>query len=351
MPKVAVLLVCAGCVMGQQASAQDLTERDPAIGGSPEITVSPARSNAALQYHHAWILLEPVLEFDGLSDEEREAAEHGELPEAYSAILESEQDNIRLLIEATELDHCDFGIQYEKGIEATMAHLSLMRSSSRLLMADHRRLVDVDTDSAVQRLAAAIRLGEHASRSSFIIGSLVGVAIVESARSATQELIDAGSLSAQQARVINDALDLVLTDDPFHSFDALKLEGEVMVAWLQHEFQGESGGRELSRVFKSAGGTDVASNPSIRELRRKNGEQVAQLADQMNEGYSDILDAWNATDPVAAMNAVEMNAEIGRYGLAAKLLLPAMSSFRTRHIEAVDKLEALREQLSALETE
>ena len=46
-----------------------------------------------------------------------------------------------------------------------------------------------------------------------------------------------------------------------------------------------------------------------------------------------------------------MNAEIGRYGLAAKLLLPAMSSFRTRHIEAVDKLETLREQLSALEAE
>ncbi|MFI4871694.1 MAG: hypothetical protein ACIARQ_07775, partial [Phycisphaerales bacterium JB061] len=247
MPRVAVLLVCAGLSMAAPIQAQTAhpSDRDPAIGGSPDIPLTPARSNAALQYHLSWRMIETLLERTNLTAEEIEAVDRGELPERYREQLAAERNRIEDLIEVTKLTLCDFGNHSEKGIDAILPHLGVMRETGRLLIADAKRLEATDMDAAVDRIAATIRLGEHASQSSYIIGSLVGVAIAQMAREEIQRLLDDSKLDPGHAETLDDALNRIITDDPFHSLNAIESEAMMMKHWLKFTFTGKDAGKEL----------------------------------------------------------------------------------------------------------
>lgn len=328
-----------------QAQVDQPSDRDPAIGGPPGIKLTQARSNAALQYHAAWILLEPLLEHTNLSEQEVEAVQSGELPESYRDNLAAEQEHIELLIEATKLTLCDFGNQSEKGIGALLPHLSVMRSTGRMLIADAKRLEATDMDVAVERLAATIRLGEHASQSSYIIGSLVGVAIAQMAREEILRLLDDNKLDSEHAETLDDALNRIITDDPFHSLNAIESEAMMMKHWLKFTFTGKDAGKELCDYITVMTNGDDENSKRIRRVKRMNGEQLAKSVDEMALGYDDTIAAWQAEDPIGAIKNVEHRVITGEYGLVSELLLPALSNFRYRLTEAELDFKDLREQL------
>jgi len=345
MPKSSLLMFSAGLLVVGSVNAQWTDARDPAVDCPPGIMLTDGRFNAALQYYPAWMLLEPALEFAEFTPEELDAMDRGELPEAYAHVLESSQEQIADLIEATRLTRCDFGSQYEKGIGVLLPQLGVMRNSAKLLVNDARRLRGSDMDAVAQRLAATIRLGEHASQSHTIIGSLVGVAIAELARVETQKLLDADALSAAQARVIDEALGRVLTEDPFHSLDSIRTERTMMTAWIKNEFTGEHAGRDLAKLLQFE---NDAAAPEHRKLGRMNGEQVALLTDETSRVYDELIEAWQAEDSIGEMRKIEVKLEEGQYGLVTKLLLPALGSYRKKTIEAEQNLQKLRENLRAV---
>jgi len=327
-----------------QAQTAQPSDRDPAIGGSPDIPLTPARSNAALQYHLSWRMIETLLERTNLTAEEIEAVDRGELPERYREQLAAERKRIEGLIEVTKLSLCDFGNHSEKGIDAILPHLGVMRETGRLLIADAKRLEATDMDAAVDRIAATIRLGEHAAQTNYVIGSLVGVAIAQKARVEIQRLLDAGLLTADQAGVLDGALDRVLTEDPFHSLCALETEAAMMEHWILFTHQGDDAGEQLSQVFIIEGIDNEVSREE-RRLRKMNGEQLAKQVEKMVAGYEDTIGAWNAEEPVDEMQKIEQKNVKGEYGVAAKLLLPALASFRNKVLEAEQDFKDLREQL------
>ena len=221
-----------------------------------------------------------------------------------------------------------------------------MRSSAKMLVNDARRLRGTDMDAVAERLAATIRLGEHASRGSIVIGSLVGMAIMDLARVETDKLLQADELNAQQAKVINDAFDRVLTDDPYHGLEAVETEKVMMVAWIKSEYQGENAGKELAKLFQY---DTAAMSKDQRRLSQLNGKQVATLADETSRAYDEMIDAWQAEDPVGELQRVEVKLEEGKYGLVSKFILPALGNFRKRMIESEQNLQRLRSELTAVE--
>ena len=346
LPRTALLVMLAGLLSGP-AHAQWTDHRDPSVEAAPGIPLTEGRFNAALQYHTVWMLLEPVLEYSDITSDELDAMDRGVLPEQYSQQLAGNQEAIADLIAATKLERCDFGTQYEKGIGALLPQLAVMRSSAKLLVNDARRLKGEDMDAAAQRLAATIRLGEHASRSSIVIGSLVGVAIVDLARVETLKLLEANQLSAEQAGTINKALDRVLTDDPFHTLDSIETERVLMVSWIKGEFRGESAGRELVKLMQSAGAD--GQDDVEWKLNRLNGEQVAELVGRMSAGYDALIEAWQADDPAAEIAGVERRLIEGEYGILSKYLMPALGNFKKRTVESEQNLTLLRRELAAVE--
>lgn len=348
MPKLLVFVACSGLAVASSAMGQWSDRTHPAVAVPPGIRVTEGRFNAALQYHTSWMLMEHVLEYAEFTPEELDAMDRGEIPEAYARLLEGEQEQIRDLIAATKLDVCDFGSNYEKGIGTLLPQLGTMRNTAKLLVNDARRLRGTDPDAAAERLAAVIRLGEHAAQTSAVIGSLVGVAIVELARTETQKLLDTGELSREQAMVIDAAMDRVLTGDPFHAEDALRSEAASLPAWIQSEYQGKDAGRELSKLIESSVGEDDEGKSSLGKVQRMRGEEVAKQADAMTLAYGEILKAWNAEDPIAEMNAIEERVVGGEYGPLSRLMIPALQRFRTQTLDAERKLSELRSELRAV---
>jgi len=347
MPKLVVIVACTGLAAASSALGQWTDRTHPAVAVPPGIRVTEGRYNAALQYHASWMMLEHVLEYAELTPEELDAMDRGEIPEAFARLLEGEQEQIRDLIVATMLDVCDFGSNYEKGIGTLLPQLGTMRNTAKLLVNDARRLRGTDPDGAAERLAAVIRLGEHAAQTSAVIGSLVGVAIVEMARTEAQKLLDAGEISREQALVIAEALGRVLTQDPFHAEEALRVEGESLPAWIRGTYRGKNAGRELAKLSGLLAMEDVDKG-SVGKLQRMREEEVAKQADMMTLAYGEILKAWRAEDPVAEMNRIEERVVSGEYGPLSRLLIPALQRFRTQTLDAERKLTELRLELRAV---
>ncbi len=346
MPRSVCLAVCVGLAIAGAASAQWTDRHDPSIEVPPGIPLTEGRSNAALQYHMSWMILEPLLEYNEFTSDELDAMDRGELPEGYAHRLAENQEAIADLIAATRLERCDFGTQYEKGIGALLPQLGVMRSSAKLLVNDARRLRGADTDAVAERLAATIRLGEHASRGSIVIGSLVGVAITELARVETVKLLEAGELNAHQAEIVNSALDRVLTDDPFHSLEAIETEKVMMIAWIKSEFVGEDAGKGLAALLQYESNDQSKEH---RQLSRMTGEQIAALTDETERAYDDLIAAWQADDPSGELSKIERKLEQGEYGLLTRLLLPALGRFRVQTTEIEQNLLRLRSELTAVQ--
>lgn len=347
MPRLAHFVACTGLMAALPAMGQWTDRTHPAVPVPPGIRVTEGRFNAALQYHAAWMMLEHVLEYAGLSDEEIEAVARGEIPQVYERLLEGSQDQIRDLVEATKLDVCDFGSNYEDGVGTLLPQLSVLRNTGKMLVNDARRLRGTDPDAAAERLAAAIRLGEHTSQTSAIIGSLVGMAIVELARTEALSMLEAGALSHERAMVIDAALDRVLTEDPFHAGEGLRIEGESMPAWIRYSYRGKNAGRELAKISGLMFTEDVDKR-SVGKLQRMDEEEVARQADIMTRAYGEILRAWRAEDPAAAMGEIERRVADGEFGPLCQILLPSLQRFRTQTLDAERTLTELRGALRAV---
>ncbi|GAB5496392.1 MAG: hypothetical protein Phyf2KO_14720 [Phycisphaerales bacterium] len=347
MPRNTLLAFAAGLAIAAPAFGQWTDRRDPAVGGSPEIPLTEGRFNAALQYHAAWMLLEPVLEYNDFTSDELEALDEGILPAHYAELLETNQDRIEQIIDASRLAECDFGLNYEQGIETLIPQLAVMRSSAKLLVNDARRLKDSDLDATAERIAATIRIGEHASQTRTVIGSLVGIAITELARTETTKLLDENKLSIGQAKLIDAALDRVLVEDPFFSLGSVRTEAAMMTRWIKHEFSDENAGEQFVDVFVIAG-AEGHEDELEHELKGMDGDALGKMTEKAAVGYEDLIEAWQAEDPRAAMGRVEQKLIEGGYGPVAQLVMPALGNFRNRLDESEQGLTQLRERLNAV---
>ncbi len=84
---------------------------------------------------------------------------------------------INMLLDASEIKNCDWGLDISQGFEMEVPHLSKIRKLSRLVIADTKILAeDKDYEEALSRCMSLYKMARHVNDRIFM-GYLVGIAV------------------------------------------------------------------------------------------------------------------------------------------------------------------------------
>jgi len=152
----------------------------------------PAEENAAPLYEQVFALLvEEKLDapsLAALAKNERQVQEY----------LENNKDALAKLREAVEKPKCRFDVDYSRGFEVLLPHLSNLRTCVRLLAWDalyKRRRGDLP--GAVESCSTAWRVGSAVAEEPLLISYLVECALDAIAAGATRQVVEDADLSAE----------------------------------------------------------------------------------------------------------------------------------------------------------
>ncbi len=330
------------------------------LAASLAMLASPARAqpleappptsvtNAALLYYRYWLVM---------PDELREALrkEYTGKPawrpgEELANLLEQNQDIVRGLLKASYVEHCDWGIEIEESINTLLPHLSELRTSTRLLSADARRLMDAgEIDAASERIAALYRMSAHAAREPVLISSLVSLAILSRAGDEVQELIATGSLTATARDMILNAIDTLDQDDPGHLRQAIEGERTIFLGGIRRQFSGPDAGKHLADAMEQQDWG--VPPPVVAAVRAANAAMLAQDLSRAEQFYDEVLQVWDQPDALQQITRLEQAVENGRYGRIGPIILPAISRAYQSGVESARKLQRIRGLLAEAKVE
>ena len=193
---------------------------------------SETTANAALRY---WVIFSQIsqdraetlrnIDFDKLltADDVKAAFTSAEFSIEHLDVVTS-------LIEATRIPRCDFGVDMRQGPYALMPHLGQIRTCSRVLRLDARRLLlEGRHDEAAQRVAAILRLATHVSGDKIMISSLVAVAVAELGFAEGTKILEAGKLSPATVTELQSALAAMNDRDPMMLRSTIANEAKTFI--------------------------------------------------------------------------------------------------------------------------
>lgn len=326
---------------------------------SPLAMAVPSSENAALRYWRViHILGEDQLSMASNADlkayePERNLADEGEDPVTTAEFLASNAENIELLIEATRFPACDFGIDYDKGVDALLPNLSPMRRMAQILILDaHRLLTEGDADGATERVAACMRLAQHLSHEPVLINSLVSMAVFALAEGFIVE--NQASFSAANQQTIAAALTRFQTDDPFGCMNAVLGEAQHFGGWMirrvDNEWSTPEGfAADFSMLFD--GDPQNEEMAEFFEGELKNPEAFQRNLRSQIERYCTALqltaEAWNSLDAEQSLKALEAKIADGTFGNVAMMMAPSLIRCHQSDMKTRAKLDALKDWASA----
>lgn len=233
--------------------------------------------------------------------------------EISEAALSEHGADIDRLVDATGLDHCDFGVDWSARSSADLSHLEMARALARVLRADAARLlVAGDADAAAKRVAAILRLAVHMTKEGgSTIELVVGVAI---ASFGTEFVETNGGLARAAWKTdIQNAIVSVRADGTLNSGACLRADGDSIVRSLRAGTMTEDmtwlGGRNWGAVSQAE------------------RDSAAQKLEAINAA---AVTAWGSDDALARLRALEARAK--QEGVADLFIA------RDKAREAVDKL-------------
>lgn len=151
--------------------------------------------NAAVLYYWALSLIPNEQE---LCDRVTEYAKGKiSLDEEIDRFIRRQKWLIRLLSEGSRVAHCDWGIDYSRGIGTRLPELHRLNFVTRLMVADARRLKQSgDIQQALERLLCVQRMATHVSEG-VTICHLVGLSMRKVSYPVLAEILSADSLSEE----------------------------------------------------------------------------------------------------------------------------------------------------------
>lgn len=323
IPLAASLLVASnGLAQSASPAPQDKMAglQPPKLGG---------QTNAALLYFQAFERLsqdDAKLIVDKYT--ERKA---GKFPDEETAkVLLANQRYIEDLMFAANTSACDFGIRYDQGFEALLPHLGHMRRGVRVLLADAFRLVrDGNSEGAAKRVAAAIRIAEHASHDRILISSLVGGAITSAGVNFCEELLAEGALTNAVARAASTALKEQRDDDYMGFRAAVQGESTLAVDWARSRFKGATAGADFARTLTSS--TSTPALEMTNPLTKMDETQLSVELDRLAAYYVEVQKAWDTPEAAKRLTELEEELQQGKWGSAAQIAGAAFGKSRASY--------------------
>lgn len=296
-------------------------------------TVHADGQNAAELYQKAFVL------FEAFSPEERSQIHdltwlEGDPTPEQRELLRRADPIIELLGVASTLPKPEFGVEWEKGFDATLPHLARMRGMARLLAARARvEMRSGGEASAAELIAVSTRLSDHVTHDGGLIGSLVGSAMFSLSGSTLDAAIDEGRLTAEMAEKVLASTDSLSPDDAFGYGAALTHEAEVFGGWMRRE----SLNPEQFRAKMSEAGVDPGLLPE--------GEDLLTQIDAYERVMERSASAMSNPDPDAARAEIaKLEREVvdGVHGGIAQLLMPALDKLVTTKFRTQEQLAQRR---------
>ncbi len=269
----------------------------------------------------------------------------------HTAVASIEQDGnetIKQLIEATKLRKCDFEPAWEEGVALLLPHLGKMRSYARLLRVDARRCAMIgDADGAAERLAAMVRLANHAKEDHILISSLVGAAIGVLAITETEAALDAGKLTASAKATVLAAFDSLDQDDPFAMKPAIRGEQRWTLDWVKSNFRGDDAGQKLIATGLLHTTSDNSPpNPVIRVISKMNEAELHAAVDRARPHCDTAIAVWNNPDVVEQLNTLDKKVADGDFGPLASILAPSFTKARSTAEKTHKSIEQIKQRLA-----
>lgn len=317
-----------------------------AVLGQPART-APADRNAALAYSTLFYTDLPKELTDAVDAAELNEVIPGTdpavLPEKYrtaaKAVAERE-GAVRRFLEASKLDKCDFEIAYERGFNALLSHLGLMRKTARLLRLDARRmLLDGNADAAAERVAGIYRLSRHLKSDDTLISTLVAVAIAGLGNSESEVLIKSGKLTATGRENILQAIDALGPTDPFGVKEAVQGERLITVQWIRGQFPAPGAGPAFAKSITREWGL---APRELNEIEAMTDAAFSQSLDKLDEYHNLMQTQWDLPDSPARLEALATRIGQGDFGPLTKFLAPSFAKARAAQMKAEAELDATK---------
>jgi hypothetical protein len=310
---------------------------------SAELRALVTNENAALRYWRAWASWTPE-STRAIADA---AAENLSADDAAVLdVLNAQSETIGQLIDASRFERCDWGVDYDDGVNALLPHLALMRRSVQLLaLAGDAAIAQGDADLAAESYAAAFRMSEHAAQDRFIISPLVSIAMFALTREHVERALESGAFSGAQRAALADALSRFDDTDPFGSRAALLFEGRMIAAWLDDQL----GEGDIDRFDALVSGLvfmgDGEAAPDTYGPGTK-VETVRRDIELVERFYGLVHEAWDSDDAQAKLASLGESVAAGDFGKLARLIAPALNRAQQNDADTRATLDAMKERLA-----
>ncbi|MDY7107776.1 MAG: hypothetical protein SYC29_03985, partial [Planctomycetota bacterium] len=255
-----------------------------------------------------------------------------------------------LMRRGSRQQYADFNLDYSRGFDLLLPHLSPMRTLSRIMYVDALvRVNDGDWSGAADRISATYHISAHCADDCIIISSLIGAAIFKVGDKAAQYGFDRAGFSDLDCAKMLRAVQGLETGDPLNTVESVAMEQELAIAWLQKHLGPESGRQNVPDAFQWL----VEDERAGAFLAQMTDADFQAELDAYDRGMDRFVEAMMMEDRDAARaELARLSEELGdgEYGHLAKMLMPSLSRYYEQMCEVQDQIAARAEMLRALAT-
>jgi hypothetical protein len=288
---------------------------------SPPVNEALA-DNAALVYWQAYSLMPELDEAEKKSLDNLLA---GKTPDAQVAkTLRQAKESLRLLQRATKFSQCEWGLEYNRGVEMGLTHVSQARNLSKLAWARARiRFAEGQNQAAIDDILAALFLARRIGQDPVIVSLIVEYALEEHATALLLRYLP--QLEKSELDSLTAGIDCLPQGKTMA--DGWRMEKELVLEWFIRELRKPD---SKDRVLTMFGNKD---DPNIVALTKMSQSEMLGAAIQLRGVYDEVSDVLTSSPDEVDAFIKEMMAKVDSMGPAkhfAAYLIPSVRDHRRR---------------------
>ena len=276
--------------------------------------------NAALVYWQAFALL-PELN-DAQTKSLDDVLRGQEANDEVSKTLRQASESLRQMRRARKYSQCEWGLEYERGIEMTLPHLSQSRELSKVACARARiRFEEGKRQAAIDDVMAAMTMARRIGENAAVISLLVDYAIESQATDVLLKYLP--QLETPELEMLGEQVSGLPASKTMA--DGWRMEQELLLGWFIRELQKPDGKDRVLKVFADQ------DDPNIVALKKLPQQELERAATKLRGVYERII-AVQSLSPSEVDEFVEkLTAEVESLGAErhfAALIIPSAQNLR-----------------------
>jgi len=313
-----------------------------------------AANNAALRYWRGLSLMSPELEAAVNEIRASDLLNKPGWAPGKPPLDDLDQNEIDRIVheflKGAALPECDFGPDWEEGIELLIPHVGGLRTGVVLLLIDGRNeLARGDAGAAAERFAAAYAIAAHSANDRILVSSLVSAHIVNLVNGTVLQPGVLEQLRPEDRKTIALATWKFGQDDPFLLRAAIANEGAMMESWLRQRFAEPMAETEMNALLSSMFQPSNDMKPLMAVINDPDAFEASLV--RLRLFYTEVDAAWMAEDADDRLGAIEAefrkDTDDNRFGILAEHFAPSVTRARKNERKAVDSLDRARALLGA----